>query len=120
MRKLTPILELTLLVLGGVLLILTHIQGDVHSQWQGVAAILIMFGLVGTLYGSLSAIFHIPPSPIKYASAIFITAVGCACLIAEPDGLLAPALIPLGGGVLMSLMLQSLHNKLAGKKNAEP
>ncbi len=120
MRKLTPTLEVAVLVIGGCVLLLTLTVGDVHSQWQGIAAILIMFGLVGTLYGSLAAFFRLSPSPLKYCIAITIAVIGCACLIAQPDGLLAPALIPLGGGVLMTLVLQSVQNKLVGRKSAEP
>lgn len=94
----------------------TIVFPNVSLQWRGIAIILIAFGLVGGAYGLIALFFNIKPGPVKFALAIICLSIGVCFVIAEPEGILPPLLVPLGGGVLLTLVLQSIRANLSRRR----
>lgn len=116
MKKISPGIELATLAIGIATLVANIVFPNIPLQWRGIAIILIAFGLVGGAYGLIALFFNINTGPVKFSLAIICLSIGVCFVIAEPEGIPPPLLVPLGGGVLLTLVLQSIRANISRRR----
>ncbi len=115
MKTLSPTVQIVLL-LGGFLILAPSIYIDwIPNVWMGISALMILLGICGSLYGILARIFKIQPSLWKYLLAFIVTIIGTVFTIREPEGILTPLPIVIGGGVILTLVLQDIEHRFFQK-----